>query len=189
MEETAAGKLTEPELNCLLDHLRNYIESDMAVILTRAGVPDSCGNPVYLDGAAFLSGFAGFLKEKGLNAENQICALCLVMELSGYVRRGGTKALAYRLETGSSKITPDYFDALADSLCWQLIGGEFQPGRQPADAFLFQRLKEINLVDESLVAKALGEIDDILLALSRKLEEASLAALEKEEIARRAPSL
>jgi hypothetical protein len=177
MTGQAAGKLSTEELHCLLDHLRTYIESGEAVVMPRIGPSDSCGNPIYLDGAAFLSGFAAFLKAQKLDAEKEISRLSLAMELSTYVRCGGTKKMVYRLEKGVSKITPDFFDVLANKLCYELIEGKLHPARQATDAFLFQRLKEVNEADESRVQALIAEIDDILLVLARKLEEASLAAI------------
>jgi hypothetical protein len=179
--ERATGKLKALELPSLLVLLRAYLESDAAVILTRVGDPDCCGNPVHLDGRAFLAGFVKFLADQGLDAEKSVADLCLVMELSGYVHSGGTRAMAYRLETGCSKITPDYFDVIAGELCYQLADGELVQVRQPPDAFLFQRLKDIAEEDELCVRSSIQEIDQILLALARKLEDYSCRSLGEKD--------
>ena len=46
---------------------------------------------------------------------------------------------------------------------------------------LVQRLKEIDPEDELRVSTAISEIDALLLALSRKLEEVSLKKLGEED--------
>ncbi len=185
MSEKQAGKLKAVELYSLLDRLREYIKSDDLVIKTRRTPPDSCGNIVHLCGEDFLAGFASFLGKMGLEAKELLAELSLIMELSNFVRNGGSRAIKYRLETGCFSFTPSYFDLLAA----ELICHDDSPNdpanasvRRPLklnDPNLFSQIKDINQEDEARVAAAIVEIDDILLELSRRLEDESEAELAR----------
>lgn len=172
------GRLRVKELHRLLDYLREYIRSDAAVVKMTTGVPDTTGNPIHLDGEAFLIGFDDYLKSQSADAQKWLSDLSYVMEISTYVRNGGIKTLLYRFETGYSGITPDYFDYLAGAMCHQMVDGKFTANPQQSKSTLFQHLKEVDSEDESRVSACITEIDEILLELSRALERVSLKKVE-----------
>lgn len=173
MSEAAASQLTAKELHRLLDLLQEYISFDSAIIRTKISAPDSSGNPIHLDGQAFLAGFRDYLQSQTLESKNLISDLILVMEISTYVRCGGTKSIAYRLETGCRSINEDYFDVIANELCHGFDNDKTGQKRADTNDSLFQRIKQINPEDEARVSASISEIDGIILKLIRRLEEVS----------------
>lgn len=184
MSEQEEGKLKATEVYRLLDHLCVYMGSSHAQIEEKKGAPDTCGNNVHLDGEAFLQGFAEYLDSFELEKERMLSELCLIMEISTYVRNGGIKAVLYRLETGSASIAENYFDVLSRLLSLKYEDGKFVSVLPEFKSNLMNRLKQINPEDEARVSAAISEIDQVLLDLSRKLEarsEEKLAGAEKKE--------
>lgn len=95
-----------------------------------------------------------------------------VMEIAHFVRRGGIKAMIYRLETGRTKFVPvDYFDDAHQRLleCYQDV---FKPSPSN-DQSLIERLKQVSTEEEQTVSAFLPRLDDLLLASKR--QEAVLA--------------
>lgn len=90
-----------------------------------------------------------------------------VMEIAHYVRRGGVKAMLYRVETGRTTFVPsDYFDEAHQSLS-STFRNIYVP-RQPADEPVHERLAHVTEEEENAVAEFLPEIDQILLSVKRK---------------------
>lgn len=89
-----------------------------------------------------------------------------ILEIAHHVRRGGIKAMIYRLETGRVEFVPvDYFDE-AGSWLEPYYRGEVQPPEN-THAHLLERLKAVKATEEEAVAKTLPEIDEFLLVEAR----------------------
>lgn len=174
------GSLSAEETRQTVDCFHDYIVSGRAVIRTISGSTSASGSPIHLDGAAFLEGFAAYLKAKGADSEKMLGVLSYIIKLAVFVRKGGVRLLRYRLETGRCRLVPDYFDGLSAA-----ISGEayVEAAAVPGDS-LSRRLAEIDSGDEARVAEFISKIDDTLLELGRLLESESLAkiaALKTEE--------
>lgn len=88
------------------------------------------------------------------------------MEIAHYVRRGGVKAMIYRVETGRTTFVPsDYFDEAQVRIA-SAFQGTFvhESSTQP----ILERLQSISSEEEEAVQKYLPEIDEILLSEKRK---------------------
>lgn len=169
-EQSSGAKLSSRELYRLLDYLREFIGSDESVVSARKGAVDCAGMSIHLDGELFLSSFHKFLHARFLEADELLSELSCVMEISSYVRHGGVKAVLYRLETGSGSLAHDYFDSFSQELILKSKGTH-----SPAESshLLRAKLASITPEDELLVKAAMSEIDEILLQLSKKLEDVS----------------
>lgn len=174
MSDPANAKVTAANVYRLLDQLHVYVGSSQAKIVPQKGAPDSCGNYVYLDGESFLAGFIDYLNNFEQEPKEILEQLSAIMELSIYVRNGGSKAISYRLETGSVTLSQDFYDSIAKQLCLVWDGEKsFSPTLSENNANLISRLKQIDPDDESRVSAAIAEIDQLLLEINRKLEEVS----------------
>jgi hypothetical protein len=94
-----------------------------------------------------------------------------VMEIAHYVRRGGVKAMIYRVETGRVQLHPsDYFDEANATLLTHFRSIYIPPqSEQP----VLERLAAVSEEEEEAVRDLLPEIDSILLSEKRK--EAALS--------------
>jgi hypothetical protein len=94
-----------------------------------------------------------------------------VMEIAHYLRRGGVKAMIYRIETGRAQCAPnDYFDEAAERLCEAARACELpEQHGQP----VLERLAAVSAEEEAVVREYLPRIDEILLSEKRK--EAALS--------------
>lgn len=127
--------------------------------------------PVFL-GNAKAASTAGTELQAGDSLMELLSDYYRVMEIAHFVRRGGIKAMIYRLETGRTKFVPvDYFDDAHQRLleCYQDI---FKPAPSN-DQSLIQRLKQVSSEEEGTVASYLPRLDELLLASKR--HEAVLA--------------
>lgn len=89
-----------------------------------------------------------------------------VMEIAHYVRRGGVKAMRYRIETGRAQFAPnDYFDEAAEKLCEAARAAEL-PERHAQS--VLERIDGVSAEEEDAVRDFLPRIDEILLAEKRK---------------------
>lgn len=94
-----------------------------------------------------------------------------VMEIAHYVRRGGVKAVTYRIETGRAQLAPkDYFDEAHQELCGA-FRDVFHPETQEEP--VLERLAAVTPEEEEWVRYYLPEIDHILLSERRR--EAALS--------------
>lgn len=94
-----------------------------------------------------------------------------VMEIAQYVRRGGVKAMIYRVETGRAQFAPsDYFDEAHERLC-SAFRDIYVP--QATKQSMLERLAAVTTEEEESVRSFLSEIDSILLSERRK--DAALA--------------
>jgi hypothetical protein len=94
-----------------------------------------------------------------------------VMEIAHYVRRGGVKAVTYRIETGRAQLAPrDYFEEAHQELC-EAFRSSYVPAEN--DQPVLERLAAVTFEEEELVRQYLPEIDHILLSEKRK--EAALS--------------
>jgi len=94
-----------------------------------------------------------------------------VMEIAHYIRRGGVKAMIYRIETGRTTIAPgDYFDQAHVNL-----SASFRKLAicEVNNQSVLQRLVAVTSEEEELVRDFLPEIDQLLLSVKRK--EAALS--------------
>ncbi len=92
-----------------------------------------------------------------------------VMEIAHCIRRGGVKAMIYRVETGRPTFAlDDYFDRTHENLA--ACFGK-QEKRVETDQSVLQRLVGISSEEEELVRSFLPEIDELLLS-SRRNESA-----------------
>lgn len=87
-----------------------------------------------------------------------------VMEIAHFIRRGGVKAMLYRVETGKTKFQAvDYFDEAHERLASryrQVIQVPVSPGEQS----LLEALRAIGEDEEKVVSDVLLELDRLLLA-------------------------
>jgi hypothetical protein len=85
-----------------------------------------------------------------------------LVEIAHYVRRGGVKAMIYRLETGKTGfIEADYFDEAHERLISAY--GQLYSAAQAKDRSLLERLHEFTADEEEAVKAILPELEDILL--------------------------
>jgi hypothetical protein len=96
-----------------------------------------------------------------------------VMEIAHYVRRGGVKAMMYRVETGRAQFSPnDYFDEAHQELC-EAFRGSYSPPSSDREQPVLERLAAVSREEEDVVREYLPDIDHILLSGKRK--EAALS--------------
>lgn len=89
-----------------------------------------------------------------------------VMEIAHYIRRGGVKAMIYRVETGRTTFAQrDYFDEANEHLI-SAYRDVFSPvdDEQP----VLERLAAVTEQEEDIVKEYLPEIDHLLLSEKRK---------------------
>jgi hypothetical protein len=89
-----------------------------------------------------------------------------ILEIAHHVRRGGVKAMIYRLETGRVEFVPvDYFDE-ASSWLEPYYKGRVQPP-EVSNAHLLERLKAVKPAEEDAVSDTLSDIDAFILVKAR----------------------
>lgn len=90
-----------------------------------------------------------------------------VMEIAHYLRRGGVKAMKYRIETGKTKFVPsDYFDEAHQNLSAS-FRDLYVPERGQQQSIL-DRLNKVSEEEEESVREFLSDIDKLLLAGNRQ---------------------
>jgi hypothetical protein len=89
-----------------------------------------------------------------------------VMEIAHYIRRGGVKAMIYRVETGRTTfVQRDYFDEAHE----HLIAAYREIFTPPDDEQpVLERLSAVTEQEEEIVKEFLPEIDHLLLSDKRK---------------------
>ncbi len=96
-----------------------------------------------------------------------------VAEIAHYVRRGGVKAMIYRLETGKTKfVASDYFDEAHERLTatYQNLG--LKPEAEEPKCLL-DRLRAITPEEEAAVTAVLPDLETFLL-LQKRIEAVSV---------------
>lgn len=89
-----------------------------------------------------------------------------LVEIAHYVRRGGIKAMIYRLETGKTTFVPiDYFDEAHNDLS-EPYKHVFSMS-QVSEGCLLTRLQQISAAEEEIVTQVLPKMDSILLKNKR----------------------
>jgi hypothetical protein len=87
-----------------------------------------------------------------------------LMEIAHYIRRGGIKAMVYRLQTGRLDFQPvDYFDEANDRLAEHFAC--ILPKPQPAN--MLEHLQGISDEEEEAVKACLKDLDTFLIAAHR----------------------
>lgn len=90
-----------------------------------------------------------------------------VLEIAHFVRRGGVKAMIYRLETGKAALTSfDYFDE-----AHQRLAVRFQNIYKPeeiSESCLVHELKNISAEEEEAVKEVMPQLDAFLLLQKRQ---------------------
>src|SRR5262249_36830453 len=89
-----------------------------------------------------------------------------IVEIAHYVRRGGIKAMIYRLETGKTKFVPvDYFDEAHERLTasYRKLYSPEQANQPP----LMERLIAMTADEEEIVTRFLPQLDTFLLSDKR----------------------
>lgn len=91
-----------------------------------------------------------------------------VVEIAHHVRRGGIKAMIYRLETGKTKnYTADYFDEATERL--SRTYRQYFSTVEVQESGLLERLRDITAEEEEAVQRLLPELDALLIQ-DRRLE-------------------
>lgn len=89
-----------------------------------------------------------------------------VMEIAHYVRRGGVKAMIYRVETGRTTFVPsDYFDEAQVHIASPFQGTYVHT---PSSKPILERLQSVAAEEEEAVKTFLPQIDEVLLTGKRK---------------------
>lgn len=194
MSESATSRLTAQKASALLESLSSYVNSKNVVVQIQKGSQAEAGLPVHLDGKAFMGGFVEYLKSRQDDPSTSLDDLMCILEISSYVRAGGSKQCLYRLETGCSISPTDFYDRLSEQLRFSYKGGELIPAdvaiyssvsaalpnsgsKQAGDSAytstsfsLLQKLKAVSEADEEVVQQLQNKIDGMLLSIAQKLE-------------------
>lgn len=192
MSESATSRLTAQKASALLESLSAYVNSKNVVVQIQKGSQAEAGLPVHLDGKAFMGGFVEYLKSRSEDPSTSLDDLMRILEISSYVRAGGSKQCLYRLETGCSISPTDFYDRLSEQLRFAYIGGELYPAdvpiyssvsaaipsvgsKQSGDSSsssysLLLKLKAVSEADEEIVQRLQNKIEGMLLSIAQKLE-------------------
>lgn len=109
---------------------------------------------------------AGGEKANEISWKDLIADYFRVMEIAHYLRRGGVKAMRYRIETGRTQCAPnDYFDEAAEELCEAVRSGELPEKHGQS---VLERLASVSEQEEAVIREYLPRIDEILLWKRRK---------------------
>jgi hypothetical protein len=100
-----------------------------------------------------------------------------LIEIAGFVRSGGVKAMIYRLETGMRNVTTcEYFDEVTARLKAAGVSPDME-AYPPASHSLIDRLRSVSDAEEAAVRAVLPEIDRALASLGQPRLSASPAQL------------
>lgn len=179
MTENAMSTLTAESAKVIVDLLTSYLNSRSAVIQMQKDSKPEAGLPVHLDGRAFMVGFAEYIKTKHHDPTLVFEGLSHILELSSFIRAGGSKSCLYRLETGCSISPADFYDAVCDQLHYTYRDGKVTAVEAPSvtSVSLLQKLQAVNEADEEIVQQLQSQIDADLLTLAQKLEGLSQDSL------------
>lgn len=193
MSESVAEPLDADSIKRILNCLDEFLQTDSTCVWPEPGIIGEAGK-CGVDAEHFCLSLNRFILERG-DSQAMMSQLARILEISGFVRSGGSRMMLYRLETGCRSVVSDYFQEISQKLNTALVtacrhsckvdaptGGVSESELGSAMSLIAQ-LRATDKDEEKLVGAAILEIDAFLIEVRRRLD-AELKSEWAESVAR-----